>query len=117
MKKILYSALVAIVMIACQKYPEPEYVVPTYELKEYQTLISIEELKARHTLGGTPTAIMGDTVIRGIVLNHLIQGMKPTCLVAIIISQILTLECHLQLRGIQVLHSILEVMLSQHMIM
>ena len=68
MKKILYSALVAIVMIACQKYPEPEYVVPTYELKDHQTLISIEELKARHTLGGTPTAIMGDTVIRGIVV-------------------------------------------------
>ncbi len=68
MKKILYSALVAIVMVACQKYPEPEYLVPTYELKEHQTLISIEELKARHTLGGTPTAIMGDTVIRGIVV-------------------------------------------------
>ena len=67
MKKILYSVVVAIVMIACQKYPEPEYVVPTYELKEYQTLISIEDLKARHTLGGTPTAIMGDTVIRGIL--------------------------------------------------
>ena len=68
MKKILYSVVVAIVMIACQKYPEPEYVVPTYELKEHQTLISIEDLKARHTLGGTPTAIMGDTVIRGIVV-------------------------------------------------
>jgi hypothetical protein len=68
MKKILYSALVAIVMVACQKYPEPEYLVPTYELKEHQTLISIEDLKARHTLGGTPTAIMGDTVIRGIVV-------------------------------------------------
>jgi hypothetical protein len=37
-------------------------------LKDHQTLISIEELKARHTLGGTPTAIMGDTVIRGIVV-------------------------------------------------
>jgi hypothetical protein len=68
MKKILYSALVAIVMIACQKYPEPEYIEPRYELKDHQTLISIEELKARHTLGGTPTAIMGDTVIRGIVV-------------------------------------------------
>jgi hypothetical protein len=68
MKKILYSVVVAIVMIACQKYPEPEYVVPTYELKEHQTLISIEDLKARNTLGGTPTAIMGDTVIRGIVV-------------------------------------------------
>lgn len=68
MKKILYSVVVAIVMIACQKYPEPEYVVPTYELKEHQTLISIEDLKARHTLGGKPTAIMGDTVIRGIVV-------------------------------------------------
>ena len=68
MKKILYSALVAIVMIACQKYPEPEYIEPRYELKGHQTLISIEELKARHTLGGTPTAIMGDTVIRGIVV-------------------------------------------------
>jgi hypothetical protein len=68
MKKILYSALVAIVMIACQKYPEPEYIEPRYKLKDHQTLISIEELKARHTLGGTPTAIMGDTVIRGIVV-------------------------------------------------
>ena len=68
MKKILYSALVAIVMIACQKYPEPEYVVPTYELKEHQTLISIEDLKARHTLGGTPTAVVDDVVIRGIVV-------------------------------------------------
>lgn len=68
MKKILYSVVVAIVMIACQKYPEPEYVVPTYELKEHQTLISIEELKARHTLGGTPTAVGDDVVIRGIVV-------------------------------------------------
>ena len=68
MKKILYSVVVAIVMIACQKYPEPEYVVPTYELKEYQTLISIEDLKARHTLGGTPTAVSDDVVIRGIVV-------------------------------------------------
>lgn len=68
MKKILYSALVAIVMIACQKYPEPEYVVPTYELQENKTLITIEDLKARHTLGGTPTAVSDDVVICGIVV-------------------------------------------------
>ena len=68
MKKILYSVVVAIVMIACQKYPEPEYIVPTYELKEYQTLISIEDLKARHTVGGTPTAVSDDVVIRGVVV-------------------------------------------------
>ena len=68
MKKILYSALVAIVMIACQKYPEPEYVVPTFELKEYQTLISIEELKARHIIGNIPTAVNDSVVIRGIVV-------------------------------------------------
>ena len=30
MKKILYSVLVAIVMIACQKYPELEQVVSSY---------------------------------------------------------------------------------------
>ena len=68
MKKILYSALVAIVMIACQKYPEPEYIEPRYELKEYQTLLSIEDLKARHTIGGAPTAVNDDVVIRGIVV-------------------------------------------------
>ncbi len=68
MKKILYSALVAVVMIACQKYPEPEFVVPSYELKDYQTLITIEELKSRHTLGGTPTAVNDSVVIRGIVV-------------------------------------------------
>lgn len=68
MKKILYSVVVAIVMIACQKYPEPEYIAPRYELKEYQTLISIEELKSRHTVGGAPTAVNDDVVIRGIVV-------------------------------------------------
>lgn len=67
-KYILSLVLVGLVFVACNKYPEPEYVVPTYELKDYQTLISIEDLKSRHTLGGTPTAVNDDVVIRGIVV-------------------------------------------------
>ena len=68
MKKILYIALVAISVVACQKYPEPDFIEPYYQLKPHQNLISIEELKARHTLGGTPTAVEDDVVIRGIVV-------------------------------------------------
>lgn len=43
MKKILYSVLVAIVMIACQKYPELEQVVSSYALED--SLVAGWEIK------------------------------------------------------------------------
>lgn len=70
MKKILYTAIVAILVVACQKYPEPELVVPTYALEDSLangwTLLSIEEVKALNN-SATPKEITEKYLMRGII--------------------------------------------------
>ena len=55
MKHIHYIIYIAILLvaIACNNYPIPEPKEPQFELQEGDELISIEELKMRHTVGMT----------------------------------------------------------------
>jgi DNA/RNA endonuclease YhcR with UshA esterase domain len=70
MKKILYSALVAIVMIACQKYPEPEQVVPSYALEDSLAagweIKTIEEFQMMNN-SEVPYQVTEKYLMRGIV--------------------------------------------------
>lgn len=61
--------LLLVVFSACDKLTEPPYVVPTYELKASDKLISIADLKAKHTLGGVPNAIDENLVVRGVIVG------------------------------------------------
>jgi DNA/RNA endonuclease YhcR with UshA esterase domain len=70
MKKILYSALVAIVMIACQKYPEPEQVVSSYALEDSLAagweIKTIEEFQMMNN-SEVPYQVTEKYLMRGIV--------------------------------------------------
>lgn len=69
MKHIHYIIYIAILLvaIACNNYPIPEPKEPQFELQEGDELISIEELKMRHTVGNPPTFIADNVYIKGIV--------------------------------------------------
>ena len=70
MKKILYSALVAIVMIACQKYPEPEQVFSSYALEDSLAagweIKTIEEFQMMNN-SEVPYQVTEKYLMRGIV--------------------------------------------------
>lgn len=69
MKHIHYILYIAILLvaIACNNYPIPEPKEPQFALQEGDELITIEQLKMRHTLGNTPTYIADNVYVRGIV--------------------------------------------------
>ncbi|MFI3297063.1 MAG: DUF5689 domain-containing protein [bacterium] len=74
MKTNIKLALVAIAVIfitSCEnRYAEPEYIIPSYELDTTKfTLMTIEELKALHTSGNVPDQAPDSAVIRGIVIG------------------------------------------------
>lgn len=70
MKKILYSVVVAIVMIACQKYPEPEQVVSSYALEDSLDagweIKTIEEFQMMNN-SEVPYQVTEKYLMRGIV--------------------------------------------------
>lgn len=63
---ILYAAILFIAA-SCNNYPIPEPIEPSFTLQEGESLITIEELKSRHTAGNTPTYIADNVYIKGIV--------------------------------------------------
>ena len=70
MKKILYIVVVAIVMIACQKYPEPEQVVSSYALEDSLAagweIKTIEEFQMMNN-SEVPYQVTEKYLMRGIV--------------------------------------------------
>lgn len=67
---ILTMALAVLIFVACHNnYPVPEYVEPVFELADDETIISIEDLKARHIPGDKPDSIKDKVVVRGIVVG------------------------------------------------
>ena len=71
MKKILYLILVMACVVACQnKYPEPDYIKPTYALGDSIAagwkILTIEEVKAINS-SATPVQITGKYLTMGVV--------------------------------------------------
>ena len=70
MKKILYIVVVAIVMIACQKYPEPEQVVSSYALEDSLAagweIKTIEEFQMMNN-SEVPYQVTEKYLMRGVV--------------------------------------------------
>lgn len=72
MKTIKYIvALVCMTafVMSCNNYPEPENKIPEYTLAADETIITIEDLKARHIPGEKPHAINDNVVVKGVVVG------------------------------------------------
>lgn len=70
---LLVFAIIAITVIytSCRKgdFDSPPVHIPKFDIPAGAKVISIAELKARHTISGALDSIKGDTIVQGIVVS------------------------------------------------